>query len=134
MRKVLMALIVASSAACVSGDVVGSKTVNGTYTLRTVNDQPLPYTTSTNATTKTEILDDTLILYEGFTYAETRHTRTTVNGTAATTTYATSGSFSLLGNSITFRDNATPGVLVVAIGEANTITISTPGLTKVFRK
>lgn len=134
MRKILLSLIVASSIACVTGDVVGSKTVNGTYTLRTVNDQSLPYTVSTDATTKTEILDDTFILYEGFTYAEAWHMRTTVNGTPTTTTFNTTGSFGLVGNSITFRDNATPGVQVVAVGEANTITIVNLGLTKVFRK
>src|SRR5512140_3480368 len=82
MRRLLIALLVASQAACWSDKVTGSSTVFGTYTLRNVNGSSLPFTLSGSGTNKSEIVADTIWLYEGFTFAESGHYRNTVNGTA----------------------------------------------------
>ncbi len=132
MRKMLVVLFVALSTACSDG-IVGSSTVNGKYTLRTLNGSNLPYTVSTSGTTKTEILGDTINLYEGFTYAETKTMRTTVSGTATSSTHVESGSFSILGNSVALRGND-GGPLQTAVVEADVMTFVYNGLTSVFKK
>jgi len=132
MRRVLIVLFVAFAAACSDG-IVGSSTVNGKYTLRTLNGSNLPYTVSTSGTTKTEVLGDTIMLYEGFTYAETKASRVTVSGSATNSTHVETGSFSLLGNSIALRGND-GGPLQYAVVEADVMRFVYNGLTSVFKK
>ncbi len=132
MRRTQIAFLVAFLAACSDG-IVGSSTVNGKYTLRNVNGSNLPYTVSTSGTTKTEILGDTINLYEGFTYAETKTSRITVSGAATTSTHIESGSFSLMGNSVFLRGND-GGPVQNALVEADVMTFIYNGLTSVFRK
>ena len=132
MRTALIAFTAAISVACSDG-IVGSSTVNGNYTLRTVNGSSLPYTVSTVGTTKTEILGDTIHLYEGFTFSETKTSRVTVNGTPATSSHTESGSFTLMGNSVFLRGND-GGPLQVAVVDADVMTFVFNGLTSVFKK
>ncbi|MEP6506974.1 MAG: hypothetical protein ABJC63_02025 [Gemmatimonadales bacterium] len=132
MRKMLVVVFAALSMACSDG-IVGSSTVFGKYTLRTVNGSILPYTVSTIGTTKTEILGDTINFYEGFTYAEAKTTRITVSGTATSSTHVETGSFSLMGNSVFLRGND-GGPLQNAPIEADVMTFIYNGLTSVFKK
>jgi hypothetical protein len=132
MRIALIAFMTAIAVACDDG-IVGSSTVNGKYTLRTVNGSKLPYTVSTVGTTKTEIVGDTIMLYEGFTFAETKTSRITVNGTAATSSHLETGSFSLMGNSVFLRGND-GGQVQVAVVDADVMTFIFNGLTSVFKK
>jgi hypothetical protein len=133
MRKTLMIAAVVSALGCSGDGMVGSSTVNGTYTLRSVNGSALPYTVTSAGTDKTEILDDAITLYEGFTYEETAHLRVTANAQATTQTNHTTGSFALLGNSISLRTSA--GVIaMVGVIEGNTMTIPLAGITEVFKK
>lgn len=131
MRRTVIVFLVAL-AACSDG-IVGSSTVFGKYTLRTVNGSNLPYTVTTIGTTKTEILGDTINFYEGFTFAEAKTTRITVNGTAASSTHVETGSFSLMGNSVFLRGND-GGPLQTAPIEADVMTFIYNGLTSVFKK
>jgi hypothetical protein len=131
MRKAPFAMLAALCLGCLGGGIVGSSTVNGVYTLRSINGSPLPYTISTTATGKTEVLDDAITLYEGFTFSESIHTRITVNGQATEQTNTTTGGFSLLGNSITLSIN---GQLRVGTIDADVMTFVNAGLTSVFKK
>ena len=133
MRNALMISIVTLSVACIGGGIVGSSTVTGAYALSTINGSPLPYTMSGSGTTKTEIVGDTIFLYEGFTFAETKSSRTTLNGAATTASHTETGSYGLLGTSISLRGND-GGPLRVATIEANTMTLVDAGLTSVFKK
>ena len=133
MPKLLLVLLALTATACWSDKVTGSSTVNGTYTLRTVNGSSLPYTISGSGNNKSEILSDTIQLYEGFTYAESAHYRNTVNGTVTNETRTDSGSFALLGNSISFRSNDGSPINTYVI-DANTMNVVKPGLTMAFRK
>lgn len=132
MRIALIAFVAVIVAACSEG-IVGSSTVNGKYTLRSVNGSSLPYTVGTVGTTKTEILGDTIILYEGFTFAETKTSRITVSGAATTSSHLETGSFTLMGNSVFLRGND-GGQVQVAVVEANVMTFIFNGLTSVFKK
>jgi hypothetical protein len=129
----LMALVIVLSAACNNDGLTGSTTVNGKYTLRTINGSALPYTVAGTGANKTEVLGDTITLYEGFTYARSAHSRVTVNGQASEVTAAESGSYNIFGTSITLTPgNGGTGTLVLVSG--NTMTLSTSGFVYVFRK
>ena len=133
MRRVMLGLIVACSVACFDDSIVGSPTVTGTYTLRTINGSPLPYVLAQTSTSKTEVLDRAITLHKGSTYASSGHLRVTENGQTTTISTPATGTYSLFGNSISFRSNAGGGD-AVAIIDGNRMTFIEAGMTSVFRK
>lgn len=133
MRKMMTVLFALLQAACWSDKVTGSSTVFGTYTLRTVNGSSLPFTVSGSGTTKSEILADTIFLYEGFTFAESAHYRNTVNGTVTSQIVTDRGSFGLLGNSASFISVDGSPVKTYVI-DASVMHVVKPGLTMDFKK
>jgi hypothetical protein len=133
MRKVLMALVVVFSVGCLGDGMTGSSTVTGAYTLRTVNGSPLPYTIAGSGTARTEIIDDVITLYEGGTYAESGHSRTTLNGQVANASNIETGSYSLFGTSVTLRSSDGGRTRMPTI-DGNTMTIVESGMTAVFTK
>jgi hypothetical protein len=106
-RRTLTFSIFAFCAAC-AGGIVGSATVNGTYTLRTINGAALPYSTTTGGVT-TEVIDDAITLYAGSTYSELGHSRTTTNGQVTNNTNTETENYTLLGNSVTLHAVAQSG-------------------------
>jgi hypothetical protein len=130
---VLAGLVGALTVACFGGNMTGSSTITGEYTLRTVNGAPLPYTLSESATGKTELLRDAITLYQGGTFARTRQTRLTSNGQATNESESDTGSYMLLGTSITLRSNAT-GQNTLATISGNAMTVVTAGVTSVYSK
>jgi hypothetical protein len=133
MRRFLIVLLVATQAACWSDKVTGSSSVFGTYTLRSVNGSSLPFTISGSGSNKSEVVADTIWLYEGFTFAESGHYRNTVNGTATDQKVTDQGSFGLLGNSISFFSSDGSPVKTYVI-DADVMNVVKPGLTMPFRK
>ena len=106
MRKLVAILFLAAFVAC-GGDSITDATASiaGTYTLRSVNGSPLPFTVFTSGTQKIEITDDMVVISESGTYSESGHTRTT-NGTQVTTqTVAEAGTYTRNGTAITFRSS-----------------------------
>lgn len=133
MRRAWVVIGAAVLFAGCDGGVTGASATTGTYTLRTVNGESLPYTTSGSGANKTEILDDKFILYEGNTYQESGTTRVTVNGTASTVPISETGSYQTLGTSMTFLNSA-GNRQRIALGDGSKITFVDNGLTLVFRK
>ena len=132
MKKAWILIAAAVLAGCDSG-VVGASATTGTYVLRTVNGQSLPYTISGSGANKTEIVADQFVLYEGNTYQESGSTRVTVNGTASTVPISETGSYQTLGTSMTFLNSAQTRQRV-AIGDGSKITFIENGVSYVFRK
>jgi hypothetical protein len=132
MRKLLVAFLIITSAAC-KEEIVGSSTVTGTYTLRTLNNTQLPYTLPGSGATKTEVLDDAITFYQGNTYAETRHVRLTTNGQVTTETQEDAGAYSFFGISLTLTSGRGNPERRGRI-DGNTMTIIEAGLTSVYRK
>ena len=132
MKRMWILMAAISVAGCDSG-VTGASATTGTYQLRTINGQSLPYAISGSGSNKTEIVDDKFILYEGNTYQESGTMRVTVNGTASTTAISETGSYGTLGTSMTFTNSAGTRQRV-AIGDGSKITFVENGLSYVFRK
>jgi hypothetical protein len=122
-----------AGAGCLNEDVVGTKTATGVYTLRTINNTQLPWTVPASGTTKTEILDAVVTLYQGGTYAETSHVRVTTNGVAATQTREDTGSYNFFGISVTMVSSAGNPERRGRI-EVSTMTIVEEGKTSVYQK
>lgn len=130
MRRVLMALLMAC-AACSGDDIAGSSTTTGSYTLRTINGSPLPYTVVGGSVAGTVIISDVISLYQGGTFAESIQFRGSASGPVEGKTRT--GTFSLFGTSITLQINET-GTTRVAKGDGTTMTFIEDGLTSVYRK
>ena len=129
----MIALLVAAQVACWSDKVTGSSTVFGVYVLRTVNGSSLPFTMSGSGANRSDLVADTIFLYEGFTYAESAHYKNTVNGTTTDQVVVDNGAFSLLGNSASFFSNDRSPVKTYVV-DADVIYVVKPGLTMNYKK
>ncbi|MEO7521137.1 MAG: hypothetical protein ABIW79_04920 [Gemmatimonas sp.] len=117
-NRMLVGLVVAFAAGCnvFTESPPGSSSSTGTYTLQSVNNAPLPYTTSQTAMVKTEIIDDTIKLFQGGTFARTFHTRTTTNGQATNTANTRTGTWAIgMGATITLTANEDRASMIVNI-------------------
>ena len=133
MKKVLFGLLLMISAGCLNEDVVGDSTATGEYTLSTINEAPLPFTLSTSGTTKTEVLDAVISMFQGGTYSETSHLRITTNGVVTTQTKVDTGSYSFFGISLTLVSSAGNGERRGRI-EGTKMTITEEGKNSIYRK
>jgi hypothetical protein len=133
MFRVLLGLAMLVSVGCFDDYSTGVGTITGAYTLRTINNSPLPYTINVNATTQKEIIDDMITLFSGGSYSRTQHSNTTVSGQTTSETYTESGGYVLLGTSVTL--NPTPsGRSTITTIEGRTMTIVEDGITWTFMK
>ena len=118
--------------ACDDG-VVGTSHISGDYELKSINGVSLPYTLNGPGTTKTEILEHVITLYNGGTYAESGRKRVTVNGQTATQDIVGTGSYAFFGTSVTIRSSDGTYERRGLFNE-KAITIVEEGLTQVFSK
>ncbi|MEQ1693050.1 MAG: hypothetical protein ABMA00_17300 [Gemmatimonas sp.] len=130
MRYVLLLLAVAG---CFEEYATVGSTVNGPYTLHTVNGSALPFTLQGAGTGTVEIVSGVITLYAGGTYLEVGRTRSSVNGQVTSDSSSTTGSYGLLGNSVTLRANP-PGISHIATISGNTMSIVEDGVTWAYRK
>ena len=130
MRRLALGLLMLVIA-CSDDDITDSSTTTGSYSLRTVNGAALPYTITSGTSAGTVIIDEVMNLYQGGTFAGTRHFRATANGPIETR--SETGAYTLFGTSISFRVNET-GLTKIAIGDATRMTFVEQGITMVFTK
>jgi hypothetical protein len=130
MKRFLLAVVAVVFVGCDSG-VTGISTVTGNWSLRTVNGSNLPFTVSGSGANKTEILDDVITLYEGFTFSETIHQRVTTNGQVSAVTSTETGAYSLFGTSVTLAGNTRERRGRI---EESTMTLVENGMTSAYRK
>lgn len=134
MRRAFFTMAVAIvTAGCFSGGVTGTSSVNGTYTLESVNGAALPYVVPGNPG-KLEIVNDTVNLYEGFTYAVSGQTRSMVGGQMAVQATKENGTFSLQGNAIYFVNVINGVPLLAGKIDANKMTILRGELVYLYNK
>ena len=122
MRRALTGFVVACAMAFASACNVftesppGSSSSTGTYTLQSVNSSPLPFTTTQSGTSKTELVDDEIRMFQGGTFARTFHTRTTTNGQVTNTANTRTGTWAIgMGATITLTANEDRATMIVSI-------------------
>jgi hypothetical protein len=133
MFRVLLGLAMLVSVGCFDDYSTGVGTVTGTYTLRTINASPLPYTIDVDATTRKEIIDDMITLFSGGSYSRTQHANITVSGQTTSQTNTESGAYLLLGTSVTLNPSPAGRSTVTTI-DGRTMTIVESGITWTFMK
>lgn len=131
MRRILMTLVLAAAAACGDNSTGLGASVEGSYTLRSINGTALPYVVQSGST-KIEVIDDVLTLNLNGTYSETGHTRITEFGSTRTETGTDNGTYTTAGTSITLRSS--DGTTSVGTVNGGTLTIVDSGLSAVFTR
>lgn len=107
--------------------------ITGTYTLRTVNGQNVPFVLiQIGQTYKFEILSGQLVLNENGTFSESLSVRETENSTVSTETETTTGTWTRTNNSISFTDSENT-TYSGAISD-DTITFTAEQIVVVYRK
>ncbi|MBC8087659.1 MAG: hypothetical protein H7Z40_10365 [Phycisphaerae bacterium] len=129
-RKAMLFLGVASLVGCLSSEPV--TTLEGMYPLRSVNGTALPYVVSQSGGTKVELIDDAYAIYQGLTFSQSGHLRTSVNGQSTVANRTNAGNLVLDGNSIRFR-SGTGGAERLATSQGNTLTVVETDITYVYR-
>ena len=135
MRRFLAALSLLTLFTACGGDGSTDPTtasIAGTYTLRTVNGSPMPYTVTQSGPYKYEITSDAYTLSDGGTWSEIRTYRTTSNEVVTTSTNPDGGTYSRNGTAITL---VSPNSGAVSGSVANgTMTLTAEGFALVFVK
>jgi len=98
-RSLLAFVGLVALAAC-GGDALSPRNVAGTYTLRTVNGQPLPYRRILEATDTIETLASSFTLAPGGAFTERWTSRVTGRGRVATASNAIPGTWRLEGRTV----------------------------------
>ena len=134
MRRFFVLLVFATAVGC-GGDSSTSPTdttVSGTYTLRTVNRIPLPFTVAQTDSITVELVSDAFTLTESRTWTESTVRRTTSSGQAVTDTVSDAGTFVLSGtNNITLisANGSTDGTIGGGV-----LTLGNDAVVAVYRK
>lgn len=124
---VLFAGLALTSAACGGGDSSGPPSIAGTYTLQTVNNSPLPFTTSEDATYKAEILSWVVTLNTNATYNFVFQGRSTDNGVPTVNTITSVGTYTVSGSTIEMVDHLDNSSLTATVsGGLLTMVIERP--------
>jgi hypothetical protein len=132
MRRFVALLAFAALAACGGDSSTSPGVVTGTYTLRSVNGAPLPFTVIQIGADKYEITSDVIILSEGGTFSESTNDRTTQNGVVTTSTITDGGTYSLTGTAISLV-SAQSGTISGSVSNG-TLTLTAEGLALVYTK
>src|SRR5687768_7635136 len=130
-RPALVAALLLVGAAC-GGDSTGPDegSIVGSYTLRTINGQNLPYTTLSAGVNTAEVLSSSLSLNTDGTFREERSVRRTHQGVPVTEAEMKFGTYTSTGSGVTF--SVTTGAQVSGKRGGGSITFVEEGFTFVF--
>ena len=112
---VLFAGLALTSTACGGGDSSGPPSIAGIYTLQTVNNAALPFTTSEDATYKAEILSWVVTLSANNTYSFVFRGRSTDNGVPTENTITSTGTYTVSGSSVEMVDSVDNSSLTATV-------------------
>ncbi|MEO7458381.1 MAG: hypothetical protein ABIY52_19130 [Gemmatimonadaceae bacterium] len=106
--------------------------VAGTYNLKSYNGATIPALIS-NGNPRLEVLGDQVVVNANGTWTETATVRTTDVTGAVTSVENSSGTFTIDGATVGFKDNA-DGLVTVAVFSGITFTVSQGPLTLIYSK
>jgi hypothetical protein len=134
MRRFVALLVLATALAC-GGDSSTSTAVDvpvpGTYTLRTVNRIPLPFTVVKNDSVTFDITSDAFTLNDDRTFTQSGTSRTNFKGDVTTDVFGRTGTYVLNGTKITLIsvDASTDGTI-----GGGTLTLTNDAVVAVYQK
>jgi hypothetical protein len=123
---ILLGALALTASAC--GDSSTAPTsVAGTYTLQSVNNAPLPFTTSEDATYKAEILSWVVTLNDNNSFSHVFKGRSTDNGQITENTITGAGTYTLSGATVDMFDPSDDSDLQATVsGSTMTVVIDAP--------
>lgn len=136
MRLMTSVLLLATVACIVSKDDSPTAPTNaslaGTWTLQTVNGNPLPFTIYQDGTEKDDLVGDVITVTASGTFTELSTVRYTANGQTFVDTYEYSGTYVLTGTSVTytFSDGGSRAAAI----SGNTFSLVDANLVYVYKK
>jgi hypothetical protein len=103
MRKLIALLAFVAAAGCGSERTItpALASIGGTFTLRSVNGSPLPYTFQ-NGTATITYTNDVITVADGGTWSEAGSYQLTQNGTTSTVNFTDGGPLSRSGSTVSF--------------------------------
>ena len=126
------ALVTLAACASDSSTNTGPASVAGTYTLRTINGSPLPYTLFDFGGDKYEITAGAITLGAGGTWTQSGADRMTEGASVVTSTFTATGTYTLAGNVITL---VSPGTGIVSGSvDSGRMSLTQDGVIEVFTK
>ena len=130
-RPALVAALLLVGAACGNTGTEPEKdSITGSYTLRTINGQNLPYTTLSVGVNRAEVLSSSLSLNTDGTFREERSVRRTHSGVSITEAEMKFGTYTSTSSGVTFR--TTTGAQVSGTRGGGSITFVEEGFTFVY--
>ncbi|HSL70212.1 MAG TPA: hypothetical protein VK864_08205 [Longimicrobiales bacterium] len=136
MKKLLAVMMLALLPLACDDDSSGpdDEDIAGTYTLRTVNGQNLPFALIVLGTAyRLEVTAASVTINANGTYSASSTLRETEDGMTTTTTETSAGTWTRTNNAITFRDTADQSEINASLGN-DSVTWVEQGFTFVFRK
>ena len=135
MRRIFVACaLTALLAACGSDSTSpASADITGTYTLKTVNGSPLPFTLQ-SGTTVVSLTSDVIIVSSNGTWSESGIYQQTVNGQTTSGTGSDGGTWTRAGTSVTLTSAQGADGTYTGSYSTNTLTLSNSGFVSVFTK
>jgi hypothetical protein len=132
--KMILALGLLALVGCGKDSVLGvqSSSVAGSYVLRTINGNDLPFTIQQIGDDKTEVLNETLSLTDAGTFALQGNIRVTEAGVTTTEPYDGDGTFTRNGTALTLT--FTSGGREAGTVSNGTLTLSSGGFTLLYRR
>ena len=131
-RPALVATLLLVGTACGGDPATGpdQADITGSYTLRTINGQSLPYTTLSAGVNRAEVLSSSLRLDTDGPFHEERSVRRTHAGVSITEAESRFGTYTSTTSGVTFR--ATGGAQVSGTRAGGSITFVEEGFTFVY--
>lgn len=131
-RPALVAALLLVWAACGGNTATGpdEDSIVGSYTLRTINGQNLPYTTLSGGVNSAEVLSSSLSLNTDGTFREERSVRRTHAGVSVTEAEMQFGTYTSTSSGVTFL--TTTGAQVSGTRGGGSITFVEAGFTFVY--
>ena len=125
---IMLGVLAVTATACGGGDSSTAPTsIAGTYTLQTVNNAPLPFTTSEDATYKAEILSWVVTLNDNNSFSHVLKGRSTDNGVTTENTVTGAGTYTLSGATIDMFDSSDNSHLQATVsGSTMTVVVDGP--------
>ena len=129
----LTLLLALGTAGCSSDDSTGPDiSVDGTWTLQTVNGSNLPYVVAQAGNDKVEVTADVLTVASGA-FTELTTIRVTSGGAVTTQSIPDAGTYSINGTAVTFTFQSDGSTGTGTLNE-NSLIVVTQGLSLLYRK
>jgi hypothetical protein len=123
MRSLLLAALL-TLAGCASDSATAPvSTIEGSWTLRTIDGSPLPFVVAQAAQFKLELVSDVVILSSNGSVIRTTSIRSTTNGQANAESIRDTGRYTLAGTAVVVRFD-TQGVAGAGSWSGNTMTLT----------